>query len=79
MYRCDWLILYVTAINLIDTTVGVTPPLIKISPSQELFPHWQTTFTLRCEVTDWPGSPVFFWKRDGDTLYPNGDSKIVFR
>jgi len=81
MYRWDWLILYVTAFNLIKTSDGVSVPSlpsIVISPTSDLFPHWQTTFTLQCEVKDWPGTPVFFWKRDGSTLYPNADSKIDF-
>ena len=79
MYRWDWLILFATLTSSIKTADGVSRPEIKITPTPDLFPHWQTTFTLHCQVTDWPGSPVFFWKRDHATLYPNADSKIVFR
>ncbi|KAL5269639.1 hypothetical protein ACHWQZ_G003179 [Mnemiopsis leidyi] len=78
MYRWDWLILFATLTSSIKTTDGVSRPEIKITPTPDLFPHWKTTFTLHCQVTDWPGSPVFFWKRDHATLYPNADSKIVF-
>lgn len=79
MYRWDRLILFISAINLLCTTTAVTPPSIRITPTEDLFPHWQTTFTLHCDATDWPGSPAFFWKRDRATLYPNADSKITFR
>jgi len=78
MYRWDWLILLITVINFLNKTSGVTPPLIRITPTEDLFPHWRTAFTLHCHITDWPGSPAFFWKRDHATLYPNADSKITF-
>ena len=74
------LLLCLVLVGLTRTVAEVNPPVIVISPEQDFFPNWKTTFTLTCLLDDsWPGEPTVFWKRDGGTLYPNMDTKIEFR
>eukprot|EP00116_Pleurobrachia_bachei_P006667 sb/3466929/ len=72
------LLLATACVYFSPSTSSVSPPSIVTTPPSTTSIPWKTALVLQCKTQSWPGSPTYFWKKNGNTIYPNSDEKLLF-